>query len=197
MKYFFSENLFEKIGKNHLFLDNDFLGILFKNSDFFDLFLSNLQSASLLIEPFTSFEFLRDNYKPEIMAETEEFLFNKEFFTETIRNQEFFLNMQKNALLLSKIFVHQKQKKGIKEKVNASFVDLIIGATLMCYYQNALLITGNNKDFLPPIFKLQGLISIQHDSGSIESYSILSFDKNEFDGCYTQWRKIFHKAEAI
>lgn len=57
----------------YVFLDNDFVNLLYKNADIFQRSLNYLNRSVLMIDPFTKFEFLRDIFVPTEKRAMEKF----------------------------------------------------------------------------------------------------------------------------
>lgn len=58
MQLFAAKNLSSLSGYKYVFLDNDFLNCLFKNNDFFQVFLSQSKLGNFLYDPLIGFKFL-------------------------------------------------------------------------------------------------------------------------------------------
>lgn len=174
MKTFF--NLPPNVSEQYVFLDNDFLSKLFSNPSIFKEFSSKFQEGYILNDPMVEFEFLRDIYIPEQRKLKREFL-DLPLFGPVINHQEVFVQIQENALLLSRIYAHENQKG------RSSLVDLLLAARIMLNPTRNLLFTGNKKDFPSTIFNLIGTIDVEQNDDSVQAYSLLEFDVEKFDSC--------------
>ncbi len=164
----------------YIFLDNDFLGIIFSSEEILRQSIKVL-TGYRTIDPFTKFEFLRDVFLPEIRDKKEEFISNP-IFSPVIEHQEIFKKINNNALILSRLYSHQG-------KSGASLVDLLLAANLMLY-REAILVTGNKKDFPDFIFDLVGVMNFEEKSGNIKAISIVKFNSTKFQTCEISYKKI-------
>ncbi|MBU1046563.1 hypothetical protein KKH36_02170 [Patescibacteria group bacterium] len=174
--------------KNHyLFLDNDFLSMLFYKNDFLKDFISifNNSEISLLIDPFVEFEFLREVFLPKQQKLKENFL-SEDFFTSVENHQEVFLKLQENAILLSRIYAHQNNNN---KKTGSSFVDLFLAARSMLL-KNSCIITGNKKDFPLFVFDTLAVLNLEEDEGSLKSFCVLKFNEKKFSSCLLKYNKL-------
>lgn len=159
----------------YIFLDNDFLGTIFSEPDLL------VQSLPLLdgyrtIDSFTRLEFLRDVWRPDIRSLKEAFIDDEEMFLQSPTDNSYvFDKLKGNALTLSWLYAH-KNKKG------ASLVDLLLASTLMLY-SNAVLITGNKKDFPSFIFDIIGVINYEQFDGTVRAISVVKFNAQKFLTC--------------
>lgn len=175
-------NSYEILKGNYVYLDNDFLNLLYKNDDVFTKSLEYLKDSQLMVDTFTRFEFLRGIYVPGEKRMMENFI---DFFTPTISHNDPFQNIQKNALALSLIYCHNKMAGGV------STVDLLLAGRIMYDASNPLLITGNKKDFPSCIFDNLVVFNIeQTTNGSIQSFSVIRFNRTKFKNCEENLNKI-------
>lgn len=191
MEIIVSNNLSEISDGKYIFLDNDFLGKISEDVNFFHETINLFSGGYFSIDPFVVIEFLRDIFIPELLVNKEKFIFNDKIFTPLFLDQGMFNQLQQNALLLSKIYKHQQKK--IRTKCSSSFVDLFLAARIMLYSENSILVTGNKKDFPSSVFNLLGIISSEEGDGSIRSFCILSFSRTKFENCYKELKKIDEK----
>ncbi|MEN8253140.1 MAG: hypothetical protein ABFQ62_02050 [Patescibacteria group bacterium] len=171
---FVSKDFDKQIKSKYIFLDNDFISELFQNEGVFveTLKIFRLNNSTLVISPFTFFEFLRDIFFPKERKVREDFIGNDKVFSPVINTHQVFVKVKENALLLSKIYSHKRSQKVGK---SPSLVDLFLAARVMFYKNNHLLITGNKKDFPSFIFDVIGVINIQrNENGSCRAYCVLT-----------------------
>ncbi|TSC85407.1 MAG: hypothetical protein G01um101416_875 [Microgenomates group bacterium Gr01-1014_16] len=165
-----------------VFADNDFLGMIFEDQEVFGQIVTKLNGKQIGLYQFTEFEFLRDVFAPEQRKLKEEFL-SKSLFVRIDEevHLKVFSKIMENALLLSKIFAHQNQKK--HQKNLSSFVDLVLAGFLMYINQNAVLITGNKKDFPSCVFDVVSVLNKEEQDGSIRAICVISFNEEHFREC--------------
>lgn len=169
------------LGK-YIFLDNDFLGKLLSNKDFYSDFIKITKNGFLIIDSFTEFEFKRDLYHPVQVEIREQFV--EENFYIALDNQSIYQQIKTNALILSKIYNFKNQSNKI------SYIDLIIAGRIMSNPNKYLLITGNRSDFPPCIFDVLRVLNIEDpNSGNIRSYSVLKFNLNNFNKAYAELKE--------
>ena len=183
MKVFYSHGL--DLNARIVFLDSDFLGILFSSTKVLDSFFGKYPSTQLIIDPLIEFEFIRDVFLPEQYMARKEFL-NPNVFIPALDNLQIFKALEDNAINLSRIYKHQQVKS------SSSTVDLFLAARLMHISQyNPLFITGNSKDFPSCVFEVKGIITtyLEKESAS-QSWNVLSFSKEKFIKCYKELEKI-------
>jgi hypothetical protein len=182
MELLAGSNSYKILRGNYVYLDNDFLNLLYKNADVFTKSLKYLKSSELLVDPFTRFEFLRGIYVPGEKKMMENFI---DFFTPAISHNDLFQNIQKNALALSTIYCHNKMAKG------ASTVDLLLAGRIMYDASEPLLITGNKKDFPSCIFDNLTIFNVEQiNDGAIQSFSVIKFNRSKFDKCVENLNRV-------
>ena len=175
-------NSYEILKGNYVYLDNDFLNLLYKNGDVFTESLKYLKDSERMVDPFTRFEFLRGIFVPGEKKTMENFI---DFFTPSINHNDLFLNIQKNALALSMIYCHNKMGMGV------STVDLLLAGRIMYHASEPLLITGNKKDFPSCIFDTLAVFNGEHPTnGSMQSFSVIKFNQAKFDICVKNLGKV-------
>jgi hypothetical protein len=158
-----------------IFLDNDFLGIIFSEPDVLKESLPLLEGYRT-IDAFTKLEFLRDVWLPETRRLKEEFIGDEEIFFQSPTDSAYvFGNIKENALTLSRLYAHNK-------KVGASLIDLMLAGTLMLY-KNSVLVTGNKKDFPSFIFDVVGVINYEQSDWSVRAISVVRFNAEKFNDC--------------
>jgi len=187
---FVSDGIRSVLKGRYIYLDNDFLGVLYGNKETFSGLFPILSVGVLMIDPFTKFEFLRDIFLPNERVYMENFV-DSSIFTEPPNHNDVFQKIQINGMILSRIYSHQGRKNGI------STVDLLLAGRLM-YNNNTLLITGNKKDFPSCVFNILGVINIENkNNGSLQSFSILEFDVEKFNVCNGELNKVLNKKETV
>jgi hypothetical protein len=184
MIFFDDKKVFE-IKDQNIFLDNDFLGILFENEEFFPEFLEIFPQVLFLIDPLTAFEFMRDIFIPKQRELRERFIYNDKIFTIAPNHHENFEAIQKNALLLSKICSH----KNIKS--NPGIVDLFLAGRVMIYADNTILVTSNQKHFPRFLFDVVSVLNyVDEQSENTRTFYFLKFNKGKFSNCYILLDKV-------
>jgi len=113
------------------------------------------------------------------------------FFLSFPHNQEIFMQLAENAMLLSLIYSH----KGHNKNTKISLVDLFLGSRCMLNAPSMQIITGNKKDFPTSVYDIVSIINIEQNDGSIKPYSIVQFNKQKFNACYKEIQKMEEKYE--
>jgi len=167
----------------YVYLDNDFLSVLYKNEGVFVSIIKLFHESFLFVDPLTKFEFLRGIYVPGEKGLMEEFIDGFEMAT---NHNDVFQNLQKNALDLSLIYSHKGRTQGV------STVDLLLAGRIMHNKQtNPLLITGNRKDFPSFIFDTKTILNIESTkTDEVKTFSVIEFNKNKFDECKKDLEKV-------
>lgn len=165
----------------YVFCDADFLTILFNNKSFLEEVLPLFSEKFLAVDPLTKLEFLRDVFAPEQRLLKEQFI-SKIFLTAEY-HQEIFKALDTNALILSRIYAHQK-------RAGASLVDLFLAARLMRLSTKAVLLTGNAKDFPSFIFETLSVINFEEKDGVVRAIPILRFSEERFKRCESDYSKM-------
>jgi predicted nucleic acid-binding protein len=153
-----------------VFIDNDYLSILYSDEEIFEQTLKNIP-GDFYIDPFVKFEFLRDVFDPEIRAAKEKFV---DGFNVMPDHPELYNQNKEFALELSQIYASQKKAVGV------SLVDLLLAAQLVKYSPNVLLITGNRKDYPAILFDLVTVLSYEQNNDSVRSISVLTLNTNNY-----------------
>ncbi len=176
MKLYTSTKLPTLFSGREYFVDNDFLNFIFKNKEVFKQLYPFLSKGFPLIDPLVAFEFLKTMYIKRELKPRQQFL-RHELFLPVTNNQNQFLKIQENALLLSQIYAHQKLKN------DPSFIDLMLAGRVMLSGRGYL-ITGNRKDFPISVFDTVDLITREDEhNGSIESFCVIQFNAGKFETC--------------
>lgn len=187
MEIFPSNNLVSSIGNKQVFIDNDYLSLMFENEDVFKQSLKLFTNSTIFIDPYTEFEFLRDVFIPSGRILREQFL-SYNIFVPALKHQDIYLKIQQNALLLSKVYAHQNSK------TKPSGIDLLLAGRLMYHKSNTCLVTGNKKDFPSCVFTTLGVVSIEKDQLSgMRSYSVIEFSAEKFDSVYGVYQEMDKK----
>ncbi|HYD35040.1 MAG TPA: hypothetical protein VD999_03145 [Vitreimonas sp.] len=189
MQLFYDQRITSLVQDKYIFLDNDFLSLLFTNEEAFREAYSCLAGSYFLLDSLTIFEFLRNIFVPKERKIREKFLASSlgntsVFFLATDHN-DIYIKTRENALILSKIYAHQGIN-GNKKSGGPGPIDLFLAAKLMIYSKrNHLLITGNKKDFPTVIFDTLSILNIEDkNSGTMRCYSLVSFNQEKFDDCF-------------
>ncbi|MDP3724512.1 MAG: hypothetical protein Q8R11_02635 [bacterium] len=182
MNFFYALTPPDCLHGQHVYLDGDFLGMLFSDGQIFQKCISILSKSPLLIDPLVEIEFLRDIFLPEQFKIKNAFI-SQPIFLPLARSQEIFLKILENVLVLSKIYAHQNKSKGV------SFVDLFLAATLMKQPQS-LLITGNKKHFPSTLFDTLGVINIQQGDDLFKAFFIVKFNETAFQQASLKLKRV-------
>ena len=140
---FVSNSDFSSLAGRYIFVDNDFLGFLFEDEENLDESLNIFPECYLTIDPFVRLEFLRDIFVPNQRDIREKFISYESVFQHAESHHENFIPIQENALLLSKVYAHQRGNG----KGSWSTVDLLLAGRSMLHWNTSAIITGNKKDF--------------------------------------------------
>lgn len=182
MNLIYSENL--DLDNKVILFDGNFLGYLFHHQYLFSSLFTRF-TFTTLIDPLIRFEFLRDIFLPDQYSSKQKFI-EHDVFISAPTHHELFNSLEKNALIVSKIYKHKQLKN------NPSIVDLFLTSRIIYMArQHPLLITGDSKDFSSCIFNTKGLItSVNEKDNSIQTYSVLEFSEKKFNTCYANLKKI-------
>ena len=173
MPLFIPSNISSLLKNTYVFLDNDFLNLLFKNVDVFDEFFKFNPSDLVEYDPFTEFEFLRDMFLPAERIKREEFL-SLPVFVPVSNHQAIFEKTSDNALILSKIYALNKTK--------ADTGDLFLAGRVMMFNPTVhLIITGNKKHFPNCVWDLVSAFTYFDSNETFKTFSILRFNRDKFD----------------
>jgi len=71
-------------------------------------------------------------------------------------NQELFLKIKENALILSRIYAHHKI-------YSASVIDLLLAGRAMYHRYRPLILTGNKKDFPSCVFNIETVFTWENE----------------------------------
>ena len=180
MKFYLNEKDISSIKDIFVFVDNDFLGILFSDGEALTQ-ISELFLNCFIIDPLIKFEFLRDIFLPTQRIIKEEFISNSHFFYPAENHQEVFKKVQGNAIYLSQIYSHNNTS------AKPSIADLFLAGRLMNYAERSVLITGNKKDFPNCVFSTLTVLNYEQEGdNSIKSFPVIKFDISKFKGCETK-----------
>ncbi len=184
MEIFLSDKILSVLANKQVFIDNDYLSLMFQNEEVFKKSLEIFSKSTLFIDPYTEFEFLRDIYVPADRIMREQFL-SYGVFVPALKHQEIYSKIQENALLLSKLYAHQNSK------THPSSIDLLLAGRLMYHKSNICLISGNKKDFPSCIFRTSGVISLEKDLLSgMRAFSIIEFDEAKFNSTFAAYDEL-------
>jgi hypothetical protein len=164
----------EFFARKRIFIDNDFLSVLFEDFDALEQLVSLTQDGYLLIDPLTRFEFLQTVFLPAQREFKEKFIDNDEIFLPVPDHYTIFQNVRDNALKLSYVYAHSGCK-------GASVVDLLLASRAIIQGKDAYIITGNRKDFPALIFDTVGILSYEtKEFGQIKSYPVVKFNSANY-----------------
>ena len=170
------ETLIANANGKYIYLDNDFLGVLYEHEEIFEEFLKLLPDAGLIIDPYVELEFRRDVFLPEQRSLKELFV-NNPLFLPAADHQSIYIKVKNNALSLSQIYAHQSQH-------GASLTDLFLAGRLMLNPQASFIITGNRRDFPSCIFNNVAILNLENANGFSQAFYLIEFDTKKFDKCY-------------
>ncbi|MFA6503124.1 MAG: hypothetical protein WCT45_02620 [Candidatus Paceibacterota bacterium] len=173
----------EQLKDKYIFLDNDFLGIIFEDEELLKSSLTFIDGYRV-IDGFTRIEFLRDVWLPEIREKKEQFL-NSELFFPVSEHQELFKQTRENAIELSRLYAHNNPGR----KGGVSTVDLLLAGTLM-FYRKSILVTGNKKDFPSCIFDTIGVLNFEQKDGHMRAISFVQFNSDKFEACKLAYAQV-------
>jgi len=175
----------DALAGRYIFLDNDFLSVIFSDGDALEDVLNLTEgSAFLMIDALTRFEFLRGVFLPARRAIAERFVDNEEAFMPAAEHPTIQKSIRDNSLILSNLYAHQKCE-------GASTVDLFLAGRVMLHAPKALIITGNRKDFPGFLFDIAGVLNYDVEkSGQVRAYSVIEFNKDKYDQAVAKWRAL-------
>lgn len=173
----------EAFAGKYIFPDNDFLSVLFSDYSCLEDTLAITKRGSLLIDPLTKFEFLQTVYLPEQRTLKEAFISADNVFLPSADHQTIFSQIRDNAYTLSYLYGHHGCK-------GASVVDLFLAGRAVLHNPNAIILTGNRKDFPAFVFDLIGVFSREEKNGDVRSYSVIAFNKSKYDEAERNWRAL-------
>ena len=176
----------EDLQGNYVFLDNDFLGIIFEDDELLRTSMQLLSGSYITIDGFTRLEFLRDVWLPEIRDKKELFLANTDIFSPVAEHQIIFEAMRENALELSRLYAHKK-------RAGVSMVDLLLAGRAMMI-EHSIIITGNKKDFPSFIFDVVGVTNFEQNDGTMRSISAVKFNRTKYAECVEAYRKVLGRS---
>jgi len=181
MNLFIPSDFSTIVRNRYLFIDNDFLNLLFKSEEFLEGFFKVYQAAFLHYDSLTGLEFLRDIFVQKERVVREQFL-SLGIFLPATQHQSIFRQVSDNALILSKIYARNKHKP--------QTLDLLLAGKVMIYDPDRyLLITGNKKHFPECVWDLQTSISFYEPERYL-NFSILKFNKEKFENEFNMLKSI-------
>lgn len=162
----------DTFSQGSIFLDNDFLSVLFYDVNAFENFETLTKQGRVYIDRRTRFEFLRDVHLIAQREPKSSFLANQLFSkTDQPPTTE---QVSENALYLSYIYAHKKIR-------GAGYVDLQL-AGITSYFPSSFLVTGNVKDFPECVFDTIGVINYV-DTSQIRAFGVLRFNMDKYTRC--------------
>jgi len=186
MPIFVSDDCKNLLREQYVLLDNDFIGEIFNDENCFENAMELLSQSYLMVEPLTKFEFLRDIFIPRQRELREKFI-AQEIFIPTPLHSDIYKKIFDNALTLSKIYSHHKEKN----RACPSVIDLILASRMVLIGGRYLLITSNAKDFPGIIFDVIGTIVVQQKGdGTLKTFGILKLNLTKFNLCIEELSKL-------
>ena len=183
MSVVFSSDFSSIIRNKYVYLDCDILSAFYHDEIFLKEGLGLLSGSFLVIDSFTEFEFLRDVYLPGQFEKKRAFL-SYDIFSPATNHQELFSKIEMNAILLSRIYMHQNLH------TKSSLTDLFLAARLM-YQKDPLLITGNKKHFPSCIFDTLGIVNVEQTTDvTVRAFCVVQFNEKKFSDCYENLQRI-------
>jgi len=177
MSFHVNENISNTLKGQYLLLDNDFLAVMFSDEKDYSYLVKLLASSYMVVDQLTVFEFLRDIYVPEQRQVREKFIANDQLFLPTPKHSDIFSKIQDNALILSKIYAHHRNKHG----ASPSLVDLFLAARVMLTRGKYLIITGNKRDYPNILFDTVEILTLESADGSLQPFAVLKFNLKNFN----------------
>lgn len=159
-----------------VFIDTNVLAESFKDEQFLESLTSLFPERQFLVDPLVKFEFLRDTYLPEEVRLRHEFISDENYFIVTPDNQSIFSQVQKNAILLSRILRHKNQK-------SVPIVDLFVMAKVALYSGSSVLVTRDFTDFTSILFDRLNIFTFTRQMKNKEEilhFQIVSFNNEKF-----------------
>lgn len=169
----------DSFARKYIFLDNDFLGVLFHDADSLIDLSKISKKGYLIVEPLTEFEFLQSVFHPKQRDLKEKFL---EIFYPATDHQTIFTQQRKNALTLSYLYAHNGC-------VGVGVVDLLLASRALIH-TNALIVTGNKKHYPAVLFDTIGILNSEQRDGTIRSFPVLAFSQSKYSAALEKWKKV-------
>ncbi len=167
-------------------MDNDFLSFALNEESFLDKLMELVDNDNVLVvDYFVRFEFLRDVFIPQQIFIKEDFVSK---FEQSENHSEVIKKLQENAIVLSKIYSHQKQKNNSKN--SPSLTDLFLAARLASGLGTTIIATGNIKDFPPFLFDVIGVWNVLLNDGGLKSFAFLEFNRDKYKKCVEDLEKL-------
>lgn len=156
-----------------IFVDSDFLGVLYSDEEIFEETLKTLP-GNLYIDPFVRFEFLRDVTDLQKRINKQTFL-NGKVFNPAISHPELYIKVRDIAINLSYIYASQNKAKGV------SIVDLMLAAQLIRSPNDSIILTGNRKDYPSIIFDAVTILNYEPKDDNVRSITALKLNKDNYE----------------
>lgn len=174
------------VGK-YVFLDSDFVSLLFRDAGVLEKLVELCQSGALMIDSLVRFEFLRYVYLSKQWDLKEKFIDNDKLFTPAIDHQIVFQQIKENALALSYLYAH-------KGRTSASAIDLFLASRVMLSASNSYIITGNRKDFPNFVFDTVGVVNYEDQQDcQTRAYAVLRFNPENYKSAVQDLAKLRSK----
>jgi hypothetical protein len=146
---------------DYVFIDNDFLGMMYSSPEVLKITIS-IFNGKILLDPYTRFEFLRDVFDAKIRANKEIFI-DSSIFGSTEDHAEVYKQLKEFAMELSQIYASQGKAKGV------SLVDLLLASQLLWRSKHRVaILTGNRKDYPFIIFDTVCILNVENQNAKDE-----------------------------
>ncbi len=190
MKIYLDREKQAAITGSYLLLDSNVISYIFSSPEKFDCFQGLFKSQYFLVDPFASFEFIRDAFLPDIYKKKLEFIKNEEFFLPVPSHSDILVKIRDNAIMLSRIYAHHFQKQNRNDF--PPLVDLFLAGRLMLQTKTYL-VTCDFKDFPLFVFDRMNLITIEDEIDNRVEIQILQFSETKYEKCIEELEKIEEK----
>jgi hypothetical protein len=174
---------------SYIFLDANVLGFISNDPELFSDIITVSSGASLCLDPYIIFEFLRDSQSLS-QAIYKQQLIESKLFMPTESHPETFKKINDNSLALSNIISFLRNKRGKKGKQGMSIpdtVDLFFAGNVI-RFNKAFILTTNKPDFPSPLFQIHKVFQYESENdGTIKSLALLAFDKEAFGELVTEF----------
>lgn len=168
----------------YVFLDNDFVSLLFRDAEALGAVATLCQKGALMIDSLTRFEFLCFVFLPKQWRLKEKFIDNDKLFFPAVEHQTVFQQIRENALALSYLYAH-------KGRTSASPIDLFLASRVMLSAANSFIISGNRKDFPNFLFDTVGVVNYEDEQDcQTRAYAILRFNPEKYKAATLELSKV-------
>lgn len=171
----------DELKDKYVFLDTDFLSLIYGDFDAFQDTFSFCIKGSIFVDPIVRLEFLQSTFVPRLRELKEEFL-SLDTFSPVTEHPEVFEKVRKNALALSVMYAHKKY-------TGISLGDLLLAGRAILY-EKSLIITGNRKDYPSFIFDSIGILNYEDEKSNVRAYSIITLNVDKFENARNELLRI-------